>query len=476
MIESARRRRRRVVLVGRPPVEVGDAMRPIAADDLSDAVGVLGTAGVREPVTAMVMPAALLAGRDEAVRAIRLLDPTVRLVGIGEPDPAAAFDCVLPVGADALSLESACEDASLSSARPSAAPPVQADAAAAGPTAPEDTAVRPEAEKAERPHEAASVLEADDHPPARDADAPRGVVPPRAPESLGDVDLVEAVLAGDGRLEALAIEIARRHSGLDDLHLADDPAPGDASVPIDGDRRRLASTAASDGDVLAPWAAWLARWLALDRHHRELSRMAWRDDLTGAWNRRYFRHFLDRVLVEARRRRRPVTVMVFDLDDFKQYNDRYGDTAGDEILVETVRMLQSVVRSCDRVCRIGGDEFAVVFADLEPPRTAGSTPPESVETIAARFRSEVCRMRFPKLGPDAPGPLSISAGLATLPWDGLDATTLLRLADERALASKRRGKNCVTFGACRPSGPVAGRGRTTSEPAPRDGGMPDRDA
>ena len=55
-------------------------------------------------------------------------------------------------------------------------------------------------------------------------------------------------------------------------------------------------------------------------------------------------------------------------------------------------------------------------------------------------------MRFPKLGREAPGNLSISAGLATYPWDGLDPQTLLRVADERSLESKRRGKNAITFG------------------------------
>jgi hypothetical protein len=72
--------------------------------------------------------------------------------------------------------------------------------------------------------------------------------------------------------------------------------------------------------------------------------------------------------------------------------------------------------------------------------------PDDVEVIARRFQSEVVGMRFPRLGLDAPGTLSISAGLATYPWDGADAETLLRVADERALESKRRGKNHITFG------------------------------
>jgi diguanylate cyclase (GGDEF)-like protein len=144
--------------------------------------------------------------------------------------------------------------------------------------------------------------------------------------------------------------------------------------------------------------------------------------------------------------------MVFDLDNFKQYNDQFGHDAGDLVLTETVRLLKSVIRQGDRVCRIGGDEFVVVFADLEGPREVGSAHPETIENIACRFQEQIWRMRFPKLGMEAPGSLSISAGLATFPWDGDDPDSLLRHADALALESKRRGKNVITFGpGCRPS-------------------------
>ncbi len=205
-------------------------------------------------------------------------------------------------------------------------------------------------------------------------------------------------------------------------------------------------TGMAAGRELAPWARWLGQWLTLDHAYRSYRAMAFRDDLTGSWNRRYFARFLGEVLPVAARRRRPVTVMVLDIDDFKRYNDEFGHEAGDVILRETVSLLNSVIRTCDRVCRIGGDEFAVVFADLDLPRAAGSNHPESVETIALRFQEQIRAMRFPKLGLEAPGTLSISAGLSSYPWDGLDACTLLRLADQRAIESKRKGKNHITFG------------------------------
>jgi two-component system cell cycle response regulator len=138
--------------------------------------------------------------------------------------------------------------------------------------------------------------------------------------------------------------------------------------------------------------------------------------------------------------------MVFDIDNFKTYNDLYGHEAGDQVLCETVELLRATIRRGDYVFRIGGDEFVVIFSDTEGPRGEHSAPPESVEQIAHRFQAQVCDLRFPQLGVDAPGTLSISAGLATFPWDGHDGPSLLRHADQLALESKRSGKNAITFG------------------------------
>jgi two-component system cell cycle response regulator len=249
----------------------------------------------------------------------------------------------------------------------------------------------------------------------------------------------------------IALLLIGQQTGWTDLELLDGRAEAprtaaQAEVRHEGRLYGRLVTAMAATKQLAPWAQWLGHWLALDAAYRDYRLMAYRDDLTGAWNRRYFRRFLEETIVRAAMRRRPVTVMVFDLDDFKLYNDRYGHEAGDVILCETVALLNSVIRDCDRVCRIGGDEFAVIFADVEGPREAGSSHPESVEQIARRFQEQICTMRFPKLGLEAHGPLSISAGLATYPWDGNDPTTLLHLADQRALESKRKGKNHITYG------------------------------
>ncbi len=198
--------------------------------------------------------------------------------------------------------------------------------------------------------------------------------------------------------------------------------------------------------AIAEHASWLGSWLRLEAQQRELRLAAFTDELTGAWNRRYFTRFLDAAIDQARSARRTLTLLYFDIDDFKGYNDRYGHAAGDEILVETVRLLESVIRPGDKVCRIGGDEFVVIFYEPKGPRDPGSMPPESIYDIATRFQKQICNHNFPKLGDEACGTLTVSGGLASYPWDGSDGESLLALADELALQSKRSGKNVITMG------------------------------
>lgn len=193
-------------------------------------------------------------------------------------------------------------------------------------------------------------------------------------------------------------------------------------------------------------ANWASSWLLLDEQVKALREAAFKDPLTGAWNRRYFEKFLPAAIERAREAKRFVTLLLFDIDDFKRWNDRFGHSAGDEVLRETVKLMESAVRPTDRVCRIGGDEFAVIFHEPEGPREVGSKHPEDVTGIAARFSALIRAKRFPKLGHDAPGRLGVSGGLATYPWDGRDMHELLKVADERALVCKRNGKNAIVFG------------------------------
>lgn len=272
---------------------------------------------------------------------------------------------------------------------------------------------------------------------------------------LGDVDLVEAVLEGEGELPRLAMRLVESQSGIAGVALApgeQDVPAGHASVGViaePGEAGYLHAPPPATTAQLAVWATWLSRWLTLHARYEQFKDLSLRDELTGVWNRRYFNRFLRRILDWAQRDRSQVTLMVFDIDDFKLYNDRYGHGAGDDILREAAKLMRSVCREHDVIARIGGDEFAVIFWDAEGPRRPNAPParhPQDVASAAERFQQAICSHQFPKLLDEAPETLTISGGLASYPWDGRTAVELLERADQMALESKRKGKNAITFG------------------------------
>ena len=269
---------------------------------------------------------------------------------------------------------------------------------------------------------------------------------------LGDIDLIDHLLTSDHDVVQLAMDLLAGHTSIAGI----DWAPTGRDVPEDHSSVRVDLRGKQYGwlhapppatrQTLAPWAGWLARWLAIEQRFNQLWDLALHDELTGVYNRRYLNRFLDVVLQRARHSHFRVTVLVFDIDDFKSYNDRFGHGAGDEILREAARLMVSAVRDQDVVARMGGDEFAVVFWDAQGPRRANSEHPDSIRKAARRFQQAICQHRFPKLAEQAPGTLTISGGIAGYPWDGQSADQLLAKADEMTLQSKRQGKNVITFG------------------------------
>jgi len=284
--------------------------------------------------------------------------------------------------------------------------------------------------------------------------------------ATGDADddaLMIAELLRGHEIRATALRVTSRRLGVQiewvQTEPNTEPKPGPNSgsrsgsgvwAPVALGEHPVAWIGSPEGGVsrtrLVRQGEWLASWLRLERQQRELRHAAFTDHLTGAWNRRYFDRYLSATFDRARASRLPVTVMVFDIDYFKTYNDRFGHAAGDDILREVVGLLRSCIRPTDRVCRIGGDEFAVIFYEPDGPRSPGGARPMSVYTIARRFQRQICEARFPKLGDELEGTLTVSGGLATFPWDGTTPESLLARADELALESKRAGKNAITLG------------------------------
>jgi len=192
---------------------------------------------------------------------------------------------------------------------------------------------------------------------------------------------------------------------------------------------------------------------------RYLEQLATTDDLTGLKNRRYLWEFARQILDRARRTSGRVTLLVFDIDNFKHYNDVYGHLTGDEILRQVAVLMRRCCRPHDVVGRIGGDEFATIFWDdphlaaaerspdgpempHERRSAAAERPPEAI-SVVKRFQQALGNTDLHLLGPGGEGVLTISGGLASFPRDGSTVEQLFERADQALLDAKRSGKNRI---------------------------------
>ncbi len=207
--------------------------------------------------------------------------------------------------------------------------------------------------------------------------------------------------------------------------------------------RSRSSFLASDAARLANYARLIETIVAQASERARWQDLAWRDDLSSLRNRRYFEATLDRLIGQAAAERFRVTVILFDIDDFKTYNDRFGHETGDALIREVAVLLKSCSRGHDVVARYGGDEFAVIIWDAEQPRVPGSQHPTDPMVLAERFQGAMQRHAFKCLGRGAPGPVTFSGGLACFPWDGQTRLEILRAADAALLTAKRGGKNHI---------------------------------
>jgi diguanylate cyclase (GGDEF)-like protein len=161
------------------------------------------------------------------------------------------------------------------------------------------------------------------------------------------------------------------------------------------------------------------------RKYAEARALADLDALTSLHNRRYFHETLAREVARAQRYQRRLSLIVFDLDDFKAINDRVGHLAGDAVLAEAAERLLSVVRSADIACRVGGDEFAVVLPESNV---------EEAELLAGRIARAINARPI-----TAAGTVELSAGVAELRSSDRP-TDLFERADEALYRAKELGK------------------------------------
>lgn len=168
----------------------------------------------------------------------------------------------------------------------------------------------------------------------------------------------------------------------------------------------------------------------------ELKEMAYHDPLTGLPNRRFLKEQAPKVFSLADRRERYAGVAYLDLDGFKAVNDEWGHQTGDEVLVSIAERLNRTIRESDVLARIGGDEFAILWADLDAPDEALAATRRVVRTFDEPFT--VGEKRFF---------LDLSAGIATFPFDGEDISELIRYADQAMYQAKQEGNEMAVAGA-----------------------------
>lgn len=179
--------------------------------------------------------------------------------------------------------------------------------------------------------------------------------------------------------------------------------------------------------------------LAIERsayYHRSLMlrKISITDPLTGLVNRRYFQERLTDEIERALRGGHPLSMLMIDIDFFKEYNDANGHPAGDRALVLAARTLRGNMRSIDLVSRFGGEEFAVIL-----PETRKT---EALE-IGERIRAEVEMICFPGEENLKKGKLTISLGVAEFPEDSQDIKSLVRRADKALYKAKNAGRNRI---------------------------------
>lgn len=234
----------------------------------------------------------------------------------------------------------------------------------------------------------------------------------------------------------------------DDTYLmADDHITSEIGIPLLKDEvvlgvlnvesSKLNQLTQADVDLLTTIAGPIAVAMDNARLHAELKRMATTDAVTGLSNRHVFEQAIHAEVERAKRNQSPMSLLVFDIDFFKQYNDKWGHPAGDARLKAVADIIKFNLRKYDIAARYGGDEFAIILTDCNQ---------QNALAFAERLRqgAMVGAPQPPEAGKGLSG-YTLSIGIATYPQDAVLPSDLLIAADNAALRSKQQGRNRIRF-------------------------------
>jgi len=189
-------------------------------------------------------------------------------------------------------------------------------------------------------------------------------------------------------------------------------------------------------DMMAPHLALIIDRTEWARKAEAFQQMSLTDPLTGLPNRRYLQDRLFEEVERSKRYNTPMSFMIIDIDRFKNYNDVYGHTNADRVLVKTAQILRGSLRAIDMSARFAGDEFCVVLPETELGDAA---------RIAERLRTGVCDSEFTSEQGDPMEEVTVSIGISSFSASRQSPLKIIETADRALYQAKSRGRNCVAI-------------------------------
>ncbi|MBP9112203.1 MAG: GGDEF domain-containing protein [Polyangiaceae bacterium] len=266
------------------------------------------------------------------------------------------------------------------------------------------------------------------------------VIYTKEPSLLGKRFLVDRPLrVGRGQESDITLEgdsVSRRHAlfrtrgtkvvvldenSTNGTYINDDPIPTDTEVTLtNGDRVKVGPTIFK----------YLAGNDVETQYHEEIYKMTIIDGLTGAFLKRYLLESMEREITRARRYSRALSFVIFDIDHFKKINDFHGHLAGDYVLKELARIVQTRIRRDEVFARYGGEEFSILLPE---------TNLEGAYALAEGLREKIATSKF--VFQNETIEVTISGGVSTLHDNVKTSLEIIQEADEKLYQAKRTGRN-----------------------------------
>ncbi len=242
----------------------------------------------------------------------------------------------------------------------------------------------------------------------------------------------EALLGNDAHLDPRTVQVPGTPTGPESVIIVPLIARGTVKGTLNIYREGAGAYFSGGEFELAKRFADAAA-LALDNAQirARLERQAQTDPLTGVYNHRYFHERLRQQLAVVSRSRNPMALMLMDIDDFKKINDVYGHAVGDEVLADLAQILTRTVRASDVVCRVGGEEFAIIMPACDAADAMG---------LGTRLNDVLTDTGFGMVGR-----VTVSVGVAQAPEHAMNPRELVACAEAAMMTAKARGKNRIVL-------------------------------